>query len=278
MSTPPDRLAGGAVAHVLAHELGAHRRTFLRWVIPMAALLAMVAALQPSMAGDGGVLAAKLAAMPAAFRRAFGLEAFDLARPAGYLATYFVYVSLTAALLGASLGATLVAKEEARRTGELLLTQPVARTQVLLGKAGAAAIYAVAYNLVLAVVAIVALAIAVDGPAQASLIAGMFAGAAALGVCFAGVGMLVATLGREPRGAAQVAMGVVLAAYLVGAVAAIAPAAHALGYLSPFRAVMPADVIAGGGAAPLPLIALVAVGVVAAAAAIARYARKDIHA
>lgn len=275
---PAEQLRLRVVAHVLRRELGAHRRSFVRWLVPMAALLLVAVALQPSMAGNGGLLAAKLAALPAALRRGLGIGAVDLTRPAGYLAPYFVYVSLTAALLGASLGATVVAEEEARRTGEMLFTQPVARARILLGKACAALLYAVAYDVLLAAVTIAGFAAVVRGPTDAGLVVGMFAGAAGLGVCFVGLGMLVAALVRDARGAVQAGMGLVLAAYLVGALAAIVPKAHPLAYLSPFRAAIPSDVILRGHPDPLALAVLVAVGVVAAAAAIGFYDRKDLHA
>jgi len=99
-----------------------------------------------AMAGDGGLLGTKLAAMPEAMKRALGISVLDCSRPPAYLALNFVYATLTTSLFGGILGATIVAKEEAQRTAELLLTLPVSRERVLAGKAIALALFAILYS------------------------------------------------------------------------------------------------------------------------------------
>lgn len=279
MRATPDLLPAPPVVRLLAgRELTAHRRTFLAWAAPVALLLVMVASLQPSMAGDGGVLAAKLEAMPEGLRRALGMTAVDLARPASYLSINFVYVTLTASLLAATLGATMLAKEESLRTAELLYAQPVDRRRVVAGKAAAALAYVLAFNALLAVVAIGALAAFVAAPVEPALIAQMFVGTTALGVCFTGVGLLVAAVAPRPRLAGGIALGITLGAYLLAVAAAAAPGGARIGELSPFRHVEPSTIVARGGVDPIAVIALVAVGVACGAAAIARYARRDLAA
>jgi ABC-2 type transport system permease protein len=272
---PPLPAAGWLV---FRRELRAHRRTFLLWLVPIAGLLLLNLAMQPSMAGDGGVLAAKLEAMPPALMRAFGISLLDVTRPAPYLAMNFIYVTLTASLLAGMLGATLVAKEEAQHTAELLLTGPVGRGAVLAGKAGALAVYGLGYNVALALVAIAASAAIIAGPVEPGRIASLFAGTAALAACFGGLGMLIATVVPTPRHAGNAALGVVLGTFLVSAVAAAIPQAEVLHRLSPFRAVEPGRIVLAGGPPVAALLVLGAVGVAAGLLAVRRYQRRDIHA
>jgi hypothetical protein len=57
------------------------------------------------MAADGGVLAAKIKAMPGMLLKAFGIAVIDFRRPPAHLATNFLYVTLGGSLMAALFGA-----------------------------------------------------------------------------------------------------------------------------------------------------------------------------
>jgi ABC-2 type transport system permease protein len=263
------------VSIVFARELRGGLRGFLMWVVPVGAMLAMVCALQPSLAG--GVLAAKLDSLPPAMRQAFGFQMVDFHRPAAYLATNFLYVTLTAGLFGATSGAAVVAREETLRTAELLFALPVSRTAILLGKAAAVLVYVVLYPTLLALIAMGVLGQVSDRPLEPALLASLFVSAGLLGVCFAGLGMFIATLLSDKRLAGGAALGAVLGTYFLGIISAIAAPAEPLRWLSPQKLLEPMWVL-GNGLGGARVAALVALGGVAAAAAIARYRVQDIHA
>lgn len=259
---------------VLGHELRASARGAFAWWVGTAGMLVLVCALQPSLAS--GALAAKLEAMPAGMRRAFGLEIVDFQRPAAYLAANFLYVTLTVALLASRFGAVAIAKEETLRTAELLYTLPVSRVRILAGKAAAVAAFAIAFPAALAAVAIPVLAAVTARPVELGLTAELFAGAAALGLCFAGLGMLVAACVRDARTAGGLALALAVGTWFLGLISAAAPAAAPLRWLSPYKLVEPMAILAAGGLDPVHAGLLVAVGVGSAAFAIARYRRRDI--
>jgi beta-exotoxin I transport system permease protein len=257
-------------------ELGASRRVVLSWWIPLAGMLVLICALQPSLAS--GMLAAKVESMPDAMRRAFGIELVDFHRPAAYLATNFLYVTLSVSLLASRLGAGSIAREEVLHTAELLYTQPITRTRVLAGKAVAVALCVIAVPVGLAGVALATLAGVAEQALEPALIVSLFVAAAALGVCFAGLGMLVATLVRDARSASGVALGVMLGTWFLGLVSVLSPRVAFLGWLSPYKLLEPPAIVAAGGVAPARAFALVAIGVVCGAIAVARYRRRDLHA
>src|SRR5262249_13783939 len=161
-------------------------------------------------------------ALPEGLRKAFGVGMVDFSRPAAYLATNFLAVTLIASLFGGLLGARIVAKEETMHTAEMLYAQPVSRVHVLAGKPAAAAGYAIALPRGGAIVAAAIRAAVVPAPLEPGLIAALFGGAAALAVCFAGAGMLVAALVRDARSATGGALAIVLGTYFLGALSAIA--------------------------------------------------------
>lgn len=261
---------------VFRRELAAHVRSALRWALPLAAMLALLCALQPSLAN--GPLAAKLESLPPLMRQAFGLALVDFHRPAAYLATNFLYVVLAVALFAGLSGATIVAKEEVQHTAELLYAQPTRRRAILGGKAAALATYVVALPALLAIVPLAMLGAIVDRPLEPALIAALFAALGCLGICFAGVAMLVATLVRDPRNAGGGALALVFGTFVLGVISALAPQVAWLRWLSPFKWVESLAIVSRGGLPPLPATALVALGLAAATLAITRYERRDLHA
>jgi ABC-2 type transport system permease protein len=265
-----------AIRLILGRDLRAHLRGFLSWVLPVAALVVLVVSIAPSMMRQGSMLEAKLQAMPEGMKRVFGVALLDFRRPASYLAINFIYVTLTASLSAGMLGANILAKEEALKTAELLLTQPISRTRIVTAKALVVLLHAIAFNVVIATIAIIGLGLVMTGPTEASRIAQLFAGTTSLAICFGGLGMLIATLVKRARIAANAALGVVLGTYLLDVVGALSPDLDVLSRISPFRPMEPSRVIAAGGVDPLALLALCAIGVIAAIAAAYRYARRDI--
>jgi ABC-2 type transport system permease protein len=264
------------VRHVLQHELAAHRRRALAWGLPLAGLLVLVCALQPSLAA--GPLAAKIDALPEVMRRALGLAAVDFHRPAAYLATNFMHVTLVLGAFAAVLGASIIAKEETLRTAELLYTQPVSRVPILAGKALAVLSYVVAIPLALSIVPLAMLGAIADRPLEPGLVVALFVGVACASTCFAGAGMAVAALVRDARSATGAALGIVFATFSLGIVSAVTPAAAPLRWLSPFKLVEGPAIVGAGGLSPVRASALVAVGGVFAILAFARYRTRDLHA
>ncbi|HLL52670.1 MAG TPA: ABC transporter permease subunit [Myxococcaceae bacterium] len=270
------RRFGAAI--ILRRELRAHLKSFLSWLLPVAGLLVMTISLQPSIAQEGGLLEAKLAAMPEAMRNAFGFGGLDFRRPAAYLATNFLYVTLTASLFGGLLGATLLSKEEALRTVEALLALPVGRAEVLAGKAAALVVYVAAFNAALLGTALVAFQAFVGDTGERGLVAALFLGTALLGLCFGAVGLLLSAVLKDARGAPGLTLGVVLGTYLLGMLSGLSAKADPLRWLSPYKLVEPSGIVQGSGLTAGAVGALLGGAVLALGAAVVLYRRRDIAA
>jgi ABC-2 type transport system permease protein len=260
---------------VLGRELRAHLRTALAWTLPLAALVALVCALQPAMAN--GPLAAKLASIPETMRRALGLEMLDFQRPANYLAANFMMVSVAIGLFAGLLGSSIIAKEETLHTAELLYTQPVSRAQILAGKAACVAVYMIVIPSVIALVAGGLLAVVANRPLEPGVLVQLFVGVIVLAMCFAGAGMLIASLVRDARNATGIVLGVVLGTFFLGIISALSPHVAALRWLSPFKWVEPTTIVVEG-LGVVAVLGLAGVAVACAALAIRQYRLRDLHA
>ena len=262
----------------MSRELRALLRSFLIWAGLTTAFVILMAALQPSMAGDGGLFGAKLKAMPPTLLKAIGITILDFRRPAGYLATSFVYVALVGALQAALFGAVVLAREEALRTAELLFVQPASRLSLLAGKATAALVYVIGFHVLLTVATVATFAVVTDVPLELDLLLSLYGGSAGLALCFLGLGMLAASLVPDARRASGGALGVVLGTFLLSTLSVISPQAEKLGWLSPFKLFDAGRTVLEGGLSFGRVALLLAIGAAAAVAAALRFCRKDIRA
>lgn len=265
-----------AVWLITRRELAAQRTSFLAWALPLAGLVGLVAALQPQVAGQSGLMAAKLALMPEAMKQAFSLANADFSRPVGYLAANFITVTMGATMFTGLLGAGVVAREDTQRTSEALLTLPLARWQVLVGKALAVAGLLLGLHLLVGGVGVLVLWRAAPDAFEGGLVAAMFAGAALLGATFAAAGGALAVALRQARAAPNASLGLVLGVWLLGAVAKLTPSAAEASAWSPFALVEPQEIVRrgglGAGALWLPAVTLALL-----AGAVFWYERRDVH-
>lgn len=258
-------------------EFKAQRNLSLSWLVPLSAMMGLYSSLQPRVAGDSGLLAAKLAMLPPAMKQAFSLGETDFNRPVGYLATNFLIVTLGASLFAGLLGANVASREDTQRTSESMLTLPVTRWQLLLGKLLAAIAWLAIAHVTIGTVTFLALSQVATSPVEGELVASMFAGTFLVGLCFVASGFLLAVLVRQARTAPNLNLGLVLGTYFLGVVAKVTPAVAQLGLLSPYRLVEPAEVVKQAGlsieAGGLVLVTGVVLGL-----AFFWYERRDVHA
>lgn len=274
---PEPGSAASAFLRVLRRELGFAWRSLLAWAIPGMAMIGLTASMQPEMAKEGSLFVAKLEMVPKELLVAFGIQAPDLGDPASYLATNFTVYELLGAAFAGILGATVLSKEEAFGTGELLYTAPVARRTVVLAKVAAGLALVELYALGLAAAAFAAFAAVGVTLARPAVLAAMFVAAGALFAATFALGLLATVRSTRPRNATSVALGVIFGLYGLHVVGGLSDALAALRALSPFRYAEAARVVAAHGL-PAEVAVLPAVTLVAVVVSCVLFERKDIHA
>src|SRR6476619_8662405 len=123
---------------VLLRALRDQTRVLLAWSVSAALLVAMYAAVWPSIR-DQPSMSDFLDQMPEAFRSLFATSGADMSTPVGYIQIELMSFMgpMLVILYAVVQGSRSVAGEEERRTMDLLLTAPVSRARVLLEKAAA---------------------------------------------------------------------------------------------------------------------------------------------
>src|SRR5581483_712498 len=247
------------------------RRALLWWALGLAGVALMYAAVYPSVRDNAATLNKYLESFPEAFRRAFVGESGDFTSPGGYLNTelfgFFAPLLLLLYTIGA--GARAIAGEEERQTLDILLATPVSRRRVAVDKFVAMLIGAFALAAVLWTSA------AVLGP-PFELTPGLLKLAAAVTSCYllsVAFGAIAFATGRRGL-AAGVSAGAGAAAYLFNALAPSWPAIEWLKYLSPFYYYRAGEPLLHG-LDPVHALVLLGVTVVAFAAAVWSFERRD---
>jgi len=257
---------------ITAGVLRDQRRSLALWGLALAAVTAIYTGFWPAM-GDAGEIEAFVANMPEGIVQAMGYD--DLASPAGYLRST-VYGLLGPALLlvfGIGAGARLIAGQEEDGTLELELTSPVSRGALLVGRLVAlwvdlVVLAGVVVAVTLGLVAVLDMGIGVG----AILAAGL--GLLLLAIAFATVAMAVGAITGRRVVALGVAAGLAVTAFVLHAIGPTVGAAW-MGAVSPFAWYLEPNPLAEGFQTG-GLVALAVVAVVAAAAGLLAFDRRDL--
>jgi len=253
------------------------RRALLAWTASLAGLVAMYAALWPSVR-DQPVFNDYLDKMPAALRSLFAASGADVSTPTGFVQVelFSLMTPLLLIVFGIGAGAAAVAGEEDRHTLELLLANPVGRSRIVWEKLAALA----AGTAVLATGT--ALALLAAGPLTGmSLPAGGVVAAmlhmTLLAVVFGALALAVgAATGRPGLSRAVPAVAAVLA-YVVNGLAPVAGWLEPVRRFSPYYQYAGHDPLRNGVSWPAVGVAVGTILVLAALAA-AAFQRRDIAA
>jgi beta-exotoxin I transport system permease protein len=254
------------------------RRGFVWWSVGLAGMAALQVSVYPSVRGNAA-LKKLVENYPDALKGFIGFGGeLDYVSAPGYLGMELFSLVVPLLLIVAAIGAgsAAVAGEEDRGTLDLLLSLPLSRTRLALEKLAALVAESVALGLVLWLALwlgarAVGMRIGIDklGAATAS--------AVALAVCFGAIALLVGcATGR--RGWAIGASGAAaVAAYLVNSLAPLVHALEPAQKLTPFYHYAAGDPLRAG-LAPVHVLVLVAIAVVAAVAAVLTFDRRDLAA
>jgi ABC-2 type transport system permease protein len=121
---------------VLAKTIRDQYRSLFWWLVSVAVIVLMYAAIWPSMKGQPSI-SEFLDQMPEALRNLFATSGADLSTPAGYIQVELLsfMAPILLILYAVGQGSAAVAGEEDHHTLDLLLSAPVSRSRVVLDKA-----------------------------------------------------------------------------------------------------------------------------------------------
>jgi ABC-2 type transport system permease protein len=242
-----------------------HRRALVGWCLGIVAYCALVSSIFPSIHGSAD-FKKLIQSYPDALKSLFAIGG-DITTGAGFLDTelFSLMLPLLVLVLAIGSGARTFAGEEDSGRLELLLAYPLLRRNAVLAKAAALA----AEVATVCLVAFAALAV-LDGIAGLGLdfghLAGGLLGVFLLGLLYGWLAIAVGASWPSKLLALGVPAGYAAAAYLVGGLHALAGWLDPLRFLSPFWLVGQSPLQNGPRGWGLLVVAIAALGVLAAAA------------
>jgi ABC-2 type transport system permease protein len=262
---------------VLLKTVYDQRRGLLAWMVSLALLVGMYAAIWPAMRGQPS-MHDLLNNLPEAVRALFAASGADMSTPAGYVQVELLSFMgpLLLILYAVSAGAAGVAGEEDRHTLDLLLANPISRTRVVVEKAAAMVLGT------LALAAVTGVALVVEGRWAGMVLptGGVFAAMTHMALLALVFGSLALAIGAGSGNAtASRAVPAVLAvtAYIVNGLAPLVSWLKPLRPFSPFYQYNGSDPLRTG----VDAVAIaVAVGTILAllASAVVLFRRRDVAA
>lgn len=262
---------------IFAKTIWELRKSITWWIVGMVALAGLTVAFYPSIRGNAASFESLFESLPPGLLRVFGIEdASSLITPVGLVNSrlYSGVGPIILAVLGINLGTGAIAGEEERGTLDLLLAQPVTRTQVLVEKAVAAAVLIglviMALFLTLSILnPIVGLDFGFSGLLGANIALALFA------LLFFGFALAVGALTGNRGLTVGLAAGVTTTLFFVNGLAPLASETAWLAKLTPFYWLQHPNPLANGLDLVATVIFLAAIGLLMALA-IWGFNRRDV--
>lgn len=256
-------------------ELRRGKNTALIFTIVCTALILFCMAVYPmlkDMLGDMSVMMADMGE----FAQMFSLDELDYGSAQDYYATEGgIMLALCGAILAAFLGGGTLGREESEHTAEWLLTHPVSRSRIFLGKLLAAATLLLGMNVVCAVVTGLSFPV-IGEPLEIKTFAMFYIAQYIMHLEIACVSLLLSSLMR--RSAGPLGLGISMVMYFLSLTASAVEELEFLTYITPFSYSDAASIFSEGAIDMAKMGIGIAVMAVSAAAAHIIWCRKDISA
>lgn len=236
--------------NIFLRELKANRRTLIIWCACM--IVTVLGGMAKYTAySSGGTNNQVFNELPKSVKALLGMGNLDVTTIAGFFALLFLYLAIPIAIHAAILGSGILAKEERDKTAEFLIVKPVSRSAVVTAKLMAALVNVAVLNAVTLVSSIFMVKAYNKGRDLTGEVAVFFLSLFLIQLIFLSLGVLLAALMKNPKGAGSTAAGVVVGAYIISEITSVSDRLSALNVLSPFKYFSYDRIIAGNGLDPV---------------------------
>lgn len=231
--------------NIIKWELWQRRFSITWWCIGIVAFITINLAFYPSFRDQAAQAEQAFSQIPDS-AMAFFSDTGDFLSPTGYLSSQIFYLMLPLLLgtLAISLGSSLLAREEKEGTIELLLSRPVSRGSLIVGKLSAGIIILTIVGTVAALVTaglskLVKLAVPTKGILLASIAAVLLA------MSFGIIAFLITALGKARIASVGIATLFALGGYILASLVDIADWLKWPAKIFPFNYYKPAEILSG---------------------------------
>ena len=263
--------------NVFFRELKSHRKGLFFWCLGMIFMVMSGVAKFYGYSTDGQSSITEVYKMvPHSLQVLFGLNGFDLTKPAGAYGILFMYLVLMAVIHAVLLGTDLISKEERDKTSEFLFVKPISRASVITAKLSAGLVNLIVLNLVSLVASLYTVDYFSKTTAGHSDVILLSVALFILQILFLLLGAAIASVTRRSKAAAGVATAILLVAFILYFTINLSGNIDWMRYLTPFKYFEAQTILAQGHLDRFYLALTACISVVAVVVTYVFYRRRDL--
>lgn len=229
--------------NVYAKELRFMRNTILLWVVALSLVMLMFTALYPAFSNDIETSKQLLEQFPPQVRHMLGLSLSVFFTYLGFYAYMFTYITLAGGVMAMNMGITMLGREQLAKTTDFLLSKPVTRTRLFVGKLLAAMSAIVVVWVLYVVTAYITAKLFGAGDIDIEKYLVLNSTFLLVLMWFMSLGILVSQLVHKVRSVVALSLSYVFGFFVVGLIGALV-GEEKIRLISPFKYVVYTDYIA----------------------------------
>ena len=230
--------------HFIHVEFKRQFKSLMLWTLIICGLSILMLSMYPAFKDSLSDLEAMLESFPAGFLEAFGLGegGLDMSDPYGWYGMEgYLFVTLIGGCYAGLIGSTILSKEEDDQTVEFILSKPISRNQLLIGKSVVILINLVILNLVSFFTLIIWFLLI--SQIQWGTIILLVVGPLLLQLIFAYISLAISVFLTKSRQVMSVSLGLVIGLFFLDIIATLTDQFSFLKYFTPFEYVNAVDII-----------------------------------
>jgi ABC-2 type transport system permease protein len=221
--------------NIFKRELKANFKAFIIWAVSLSVLF-FAASTEYSVFADNEKVADALNNPTfQIFFQALGVQNINILTPEGYLSLMSFYIYLPLGIYAATIGSSIVSKEERDKTAEYMFTLPVTRKKVLFHKL----LVAILYTFLLAVWIMVfcywAFGRIASSPDFAQFIINLTIGVFLTQLVFLSIGLFLSSVLKHYKKSSSITLGFLIATFMVSMLTQITDKVDFLKFITPFQ-------------------------------------------
>ncbi|HKL47308.1 MAG TPA: ABC transporter permease subunit, partial [Candidatus Izemoplasmatales bacterium] len=230
--------------HYIMSEFKRQFKTLIIWTILILGLSILMLSMFPAFNESLSDLESLLGDMPPGFLEVFGLGdgGLDITSPYGWYGMEgYLFVILLGGSYAGVIGSTILSKEEDDQTIEFLLSKPISRNQILLGKGLVIVINLLLMNVLLFFT--LTIMFSIIGDLQMGIITLFAVGSLMLQVIFASISYALSVFMTKSRKVMSAALGLVVGLFFLDIIATLTDQLNFLKYLTPYEYVNAVSIV-----------------------------------
>lgn len=253
--------------------------SLITWMIVLILLISVTMGIYPTFMENQSKIMAMLSIIPKGALQFKGISDFnDLLSVLGfYAANNVIYMMVLGSIFSIVLASNIILREEYEKTAEFLLSWPVSRNEIFLGKSAVLLLNIFILNLVTAIAGFIWMEFVKTAPFRMGSFLTLSFYTFLLNVFFGATGLFLSTMVKRAKPITTLSIALVLVFYFIDTLSKITQGISTLGYLTPFRY---ADINAGSPDYRLELMNLLifaGITILLTALAWKNYTKKDIY-